>query len=82
MLRSRTRQTRPVGFEDWLAAAGDLLLGARCHGCGQPWWGICPTLSSGARPADGRSSPLRFRGPDGFPMTVTSSAYDHDLAQA
>ena len=32
-----------------LAAAGDLLLGASCHGCGQPWWGICPTLSSAAR---------------------------------
>ena len=29
--------------EPWLAAAADLLLGAVCHGCGTPWWGVCPT---------------------------------------
>lgn len=71
----RTRQTQPVSFEHWLAAAGDLLLGSRCHGCGQPWWGICP----GCRQQLASRLPF-FTAPvpcpDGFPVTVTSSVYD------
>jgi predicted amidophosphoribosyltransferase len=64
-----------VSFEHWLAAAGDLLLGARCHGCGRPWWGICAScrqLLAIRRPFF--TSPVPC--PDGFPVTVTSSAYD------
>ena len=63
-----------MSIEHWLAAAGDLLLGARCHGCGQPWWGICPgcrRLLASRRPFT-RPVPR----PDGFPVTVTSSVYD------
>jgi predicted amidophosphoribosyltransferase len=58
-----------------LAAAGDLLLGARCHGCGAAWWGVCPdcrTELAERRPRWARPDPC----PAGFPRTVTSSAYD------
>ena len=64
-----------MGVDYWLAAAGDLLLGARCHGCWQPWWGICPRCR--AQLATRRpfvTTPVPC--PDGFPTTVTSSAYD------
>jgi predicted amidophosphoribosyltransferase len=64
-----------VSFDHWLAAAGDLFLGARCHGCGQPWWGICPSCRqqlASRRPFFTTPVPC----PDGFPVTVTSSAYD------
>jgi ComF family protein len=64
-----------VSFERWLAAAGDLLLGAQCHGCGHPWWGICPGCRlqlAGRRPFFTAPVPC----PDGFPVTVTSSTYD------
>jgi predicted amidophosphoribosyltransferase len=68
-------QTQPVGLEQWVAAAGDLLLGASCHGCGQPWWGICPDCRrqlASRRPFFTAPIPC----PDGFPVTVTSSTYD------
>ena len=64
-----------MSLEHWLAAAGDLLLGARCHGCGQPWWGVCP----GCRRKLASRPPFFTRPvpcPDGFPVTVTSSVYD------
>ena len=64
-----------MSFEHWLAAAGDLLLGARCHGCGQPWWGICPGCRlqlASRRPFFTAPIPC----PDEFPVTVTSSVYD------
>jgi ComF family protein len=67
-----------VGFEDGLAAAGDLLLGASCHGCGQPWWGICPTCRqelASQKPFVTTPVPC----PDGFPTTITSSPYDRIL---
>jgi ComF family protein len=67
-----------VSFEDWLAAAGDLLLGASCHGCGQPWWGLCRTCRQelvGRKPFVTTPVPP----PDGFPITVTSSPYDRIL---
>jgi predicted amidophosphoribosyltransferase len=67
-----------VGFEDWLAAAGDLLLGSSCHGCGQPWWGICSRCRqelASRRPFLTTPVPC----PDGFPITVTSSRYDNIL---
>jgi ComF family protein len=68
-------QTQPVGFEHWIAAAADLLLGAGCHSCGQPWWGICPHCRrqvASRRPFFTTPIPS----PDGFPVTVTSSTYD------
>ncbi len=75
---AETRQTLPVGFGDWVAAAGDLLLGASCHGCGRPWWGLCPSCRD---ELDSRqpfvTAPVPR--PDGFPLTVTSSAYDQLL---
>lgn len=64
-----------MGFEDWVAAAGDLLLGASCHGCELPWLGICPTC----RQELGDRQPfvaVPAPRPDGFPLTVTSSPYD------
>ena len=67
-----------MGFEDWVAAAGDLLLGASCHGCEQPWWGLCPTC----REELGDRQPfvaVPAPRPDGFPLTVTSSSYDRLL---
>ena len=70
-----------MGFEDWLAAAGDLLLGASCHGCGQPWWGICPRCRQ--QIADRKpfvTTPVPC--PDGFPVTITSSPYDRILRRA
>jgi ComF family protein len=67
-----------VGFEDWVAAAGDLLLGANCHGCELPWWGLCPSC----RRELGTRQPfvtVPVPRPDGFPLTVTSSSYDQIL---
>jgi ComF family protein len=69
-----------VAFDEWLAAAGDLLLGSSCHGCGRPWWGICPHCRqdlAGRQPF--RTTPVPC--PDGFPITVTSSPYDSLLRQ-
>jgi ComF family protein len=73
-----TRQTLPVGFGDWIAAAGDLLLGASCHGCEQAWWGLCPSCRDelGSRQPFVTAPVPRL---DGFPLTVTSSAYDQLL---
>ena len=67
-----------MAFEEWLAAAGDLLLGGSCHGCGQPWWGLCPRC----RQEIGNRRPFAttpFPCPDGFPVTVSSSPYDRLL---
>ena len=64
-----------MGFEEWLAAGGDLLLGSSCHGCGEPWWGICPRCRqelASRKPFSTIPVPC----PDGFPITVTSSPYD------
>lgn len=60
--------------EQWWAAAGDLLLGARCPGCSTPWWGLCPTCRvqlAGRRP-------FLVPAPDGSAelVTVACSAYD------
>lgn len=30
-----------MGLDEWWTAAGDLLVGARCHGCGRPGTGCC-----------------------------------------
>ena len=65
----------PTIAQRWVAAAGDLLLGACCHGCGAAWWGVCPdctTELAERRPRWTRPDPC----PAGFPRTVASSAYD------
>lgn len=70
--------TAPSPAQRWLAAAGDLLLGATCHGCGAPWWGLCPDCRAELAtrtPHPTRPDPC----PTGFPFTVTSSAYDRLL---
>lgn len=62
-------------LEPWVAAAGDLLLGSACHGCGRPWWGVCPScreLLRARRPYLTRPDPC----PPGFPRTTTCSPYD------
>jgi len=62
-------------WEPWLAAAGDLLLGSSCHGCGRPWWGVCPGCRAAL--AGRRPRPVeRAGGPQGFPVTVACSPYD------
>lgn len=66
--------------ERWAVAAGDLLLGARCHGCGAAWWGVCPrcrAVVAGYRPYVTTPDPE----PPGFPATVTSAPYDEVLRQ-
>ncbi len=67
--------TAAVRLEPWVAAAGDLLLGSACHGCGRPWWGVCPACRDrlrALRPYLTRPEPC----PDGFPPTATCSPYD------
>lgn len=62
-------------LEPWVAAAGDLLLGSACHGCGRPWWGVCPGCRArlrALRPYLTSPEPA----PEGFPVTATCSAYD------
>ena len=74
-LQNRAVSFSPSGVQVWVAAAGDLLLGASCHGCGVAWWGVCPEcrrLLRTRRPGWTRPDPC----PAGFPPTVTSSAYD------
>jgi predicted amidophosphoribosyltransferase len=67
-------------FERALSAAGELLLGAACHGCSEPCWGICPrcraaVLSHGCFAT--RPDPC----PAGFPFTVSTAPYDAILRQ-
>lgn len=70
-------QTRPVDERAaaWWSAAADLLLGAACPGCGEPWWGACPACR-----AHLLAQPVRVTSPspapEGFPPTVTASDYD------
>jgi predicted amidophosphoribosyltransferase len=63
----------------WRAAAGDLLLGSRCHGCDRPAWTLC----AGCRADLGERVPVPTRPdpcPPGFPATWTGGPYDR-LAQ-
>lgn len=62
----------------WVAAAGDLLLGARCQACLRPWWGLCPPCRAALRsryPRAARPTPC----PAGFPPTSTAGWYDEPL---
>lgn len=72
-----SRPTRGSG-ERWAVAAADLLLGARCHGCGLAGWGLCPTcraMVARHRPYVTVPDPA----PVGFPTTVTSAPYEEVL---
>jgi predicted amidophosphoribosyltransferase len=63
-----------MGLGSWLAAAGDLLVGAQCPGCDEPWWGVCPECRSAVEALPTyltRPEPC----PAGFPLTATSSPY-------
>ena len=67
-------------LERVVSAAGELLLGSTCHGCSEPWWGICPrcraaVLSHGCFVT--RPDPC----PVGFPFTVSTAPYDAILRQ-
>ena len=56
-------------------AAGDLLLGAACHGCGEPAWQLCPgcrALLASTPPYPAGPDPR----PDDFPPTWTAGPYD------
>lgn len=59
----------------WWSATADLLLGARCAGCQEPWWGACPAcrehvLTQLTRLTEPMPAPV------GFPLTATASSYD------
>jgi predicted amidophosphoribosyltransferase len=59
----------------WRAAAGDLLLGSSCHGCGAPAWTLCDGCRTdlaglAARPTHPEPCPV------GFPRTWTAGSYD------
>ena len=59
----------------WRDAAGDLLLGSRCHGCGRPAWTLCDgcrTDLRALRPGPRAPDPC----PDGFPRTWSAGPYD------
>ena len=59
---------------DGLDAAADLLLGARCAGCGRPGWTLCAGCRAelaGWRPHEVRPLPC----PVGFPATVAAGPY-------
>jgi hypothetical protein len=76
----RGRETRPVEFERALSAAGELLLGAACHGCSEPWWGICPRCRAAAL-SYGCFATRPDPCPAGFPFTVSTAPYDAILRQ-
>lgn len=69
-----------MNLQRWAAAAGDILLGASCHGCGVAWWGVCPQCRATVA---AQSTYLTVPDPEppGFPTTVTSSPYDTVLRQ-
>jgi len=64
-----------VRWREGVAAAGELLLGASCPGCGSGWWGLCPACRAAL--AHGRA---QLTQPDpcpaGFPRTATGGPYD------
>jgi ComF family protein len=67
-------------FERVLSTAAELLIGSACHGCSQPWWGICrrcrtAALSHGCYQT--RPNPC----PAGFPLTMTTAPYDAIMRQ-
>ena len=62
-------------LDGWLAAAGDLLLGAECPGCQRPGWGVCPSCLRAISRA-GCSLTRPDPCPPRFPLTATAGPYD------
>lgn len=62
----------------WLAAAGDLLLGASCHACRRPWWGLCPACRAAVRSRTARLTEPNPC-PPGFPRTASTGSYDQAM---
>jgi predicted amidophosphoribosyltransferase len=77
---AQRRETRQVEFDRVLSAAGDLLLGSACHGCSEPWWGICPRCRAAVL-SHGCFSTRPDPCPGGFPFTVSTAPYDAILRQ-
>jgi predicted amidophosphoribosyltransferase len=69
-----------MNLERALSAAGELLLGAACHGCSEPWWGICPRCRSTVM-SYGCFATRPDPCPVGFPFTVSAAPYDAILRQ-
>lgn len=61
--------------EGWRAAAGDLLLGSSCHGCGEPGWGLCARCRTDLAARTPRLVPPAV-GTGSVLPTVASSPYD------
>ena len=64
-----------MDLQRWRTAAGDLLLGSACHGCGRPAWNLCPSCRAflaATPPRPTRPQPC----PPGFPPTWTGGPYD------
>lgn len=69
-----------MDLQRWAVAAGDLLLGSSCHGCGSPGWNLCDGCSrvlAGTRPRRAGPDPR----PPGFPTTWAAGPYD-ELARS
>lgn len=61
-----------MGADAWWTAAGDLLLGARCHGCGRPGTGCCADCVAAL------AEPVRRVRRDGVDLPPTFAAGTHD----
>lgn len=59
----------------WRSAAGDLLLGASCHGCGAPVWTLCDDCRRDLAVQQVRPARPQPR-PSGFPQAWTAGSYD------
>lgn len=67
------RETQTVGRGGWVAAAGDLLLGASCPGCESPGWGLCVRCHRSVAGIAYLTRPDPC--PPGFPTTATAGPY-------
>ncbi len=76
---SASASTRSVGrlrtgLDDWLGAAGDLLLGTSCLACGQPSIGVCRDCRAAV--VQRHAAIVSPEPPGDAPLTATASEYD------